>query len=85
MSLQPQTSGQRLAGGVIPELTEHYFYSDYCGGYLRSLRIEDGAVNHADWADQVGMPGQVVSFGVNGAGEMYVLITVRSCGSIPVR
>jgi hypothetical protein len=53
-----------------------YFYSDYCGGYLRSFLFSDGSATDArDWTDQVGLPGQVTGFGVDGAGEMYVTTT----------
>ncbi len=39
-----------IGGSAIPEIDGHYFYSDYCGGYLRSFRYEDGAVTDAtDW------------------------------------
>jgi hypothetical protein len=61
-------------GEAIPELTGHYFYSDYCGGWLRSFRWNGSeAVDHHDWTDDVGVPGPVVSFGIDGSGEVYVL------------
>ncbi len=70
------TGGVVYRGSAIPELTGHYFYSDYCGGYLRSFRSDGGeATDETDWTDQVSVPGQIVSFGVDGAGEMYVLTT----------
>lgn len=70
------TGGVVYRGSAIPELDGHYFYSDYCGGYLRSFRFDGGAAaDQTDWTEQVGVPGQVVSFGVDGAGEMYVLTT----------
>jgi glucose/arabinose dehydrogenase len=70
------TGGIVYRGASIPEIVGHYFYSDFCGGYLRSFRYEDGQVVDAtDWTTQVGIPGRVVSFGVDGAGEMYVLTT----------
>lgn len=72
------TGGLVYRGEAIPEIEGHYFYSDYCGGYLRSFVHEGGgAVEETDWTDQVGVPGQVVSFGVDGDGEMYVLTTER--------
>ncbi|HEX6132532.1 MAG TPA: PQQ-dependent sugar dehydrogenase, partial [Longimicrobiales bacterium] len=59
--------GERLGG-----LQGHYFYSDYCGGWLRSLRLAGGAAtDHREWA--VGDIGQVLSFGVDADGELYVL------------
>ena len=70
------TGGVVYRGSAIPELAGHYFYSDFCGGYLRSFRSDGGeAADQTDWTDQVGVPGQIVSFGVDGAGEMYVLTT----------
>lgn len=70
------TGGIVYRGDAIPELEGHYFYSDYCGGYLRSFRHDDGeAVDSTDWTDDVGVAGSVASFGVDGAGEMYVLTT----------
>jgi hypothetical protein len=29
-------------GAAIPEIRGHYFYSDYCSGFLRSFRLSDG-------------------------------------------
>ncbi|MGD2103460.1 MAG: PQQ-dependent sugar dehydrogenase [Acidimicrobiia bacterium] len=70
------TGGVVYRGDDIPEIRGHYFYSDYCGGYLRSFRYEGGdVVDETDWTDQVGVPGNVVSFGVDGDGEIYVLTT----------
>jgi glucose/arabinose dehydrogenase len=67
------TGGLVYRGAQIPELVGEYFYSDYCGGYLRSLRYSDGAVvSETDWTDQVGVPGRVTGFGLDGEGELYV-------------
>ena len=81
-----------IAGGVvyrgaaIPELTGHYFYSDFCGGWLRSFLIADGvATDVRDWTDQVGVPGNVVSFGTDAAGEIYLLTTERVFRIVPLR
>jgi hypothetical protein len=72
------TGGPVYRGGSLPQLHGHYFYSDYCGGYLRSLLYADGAASELrDWSDQVGVPGQMTGFGVDGAGEMYVTTTNR--------
>jgi hypothetical protein len=67
-----------IAGGVvyrgpsIPELQGHYFYSDLCGGWLRSFRYADGEVaDQREWSPP--RPGQVISFGTDAAGEMYLL------------
>jgi glucose/arabinose dehydrogenase len=80
------TGGIVYRGRAIPEIEGHYFYSDYCGGYLRSFRHEDGeAVDQTDWTDQVGTAGRVASFGVDGEGEIYVLATDRILKLVPDR
>ncbi len=67
------TGGVVYRGEAIPEISGHYFYSDWCGGYLRSFRYQDGrAVDAQDWTDQVGVPGRVASFGTDAAGEVYL-------------
>jgi len=78
------TGGIVYRGAAIPQLNGHYFYSDYCGGYLRSLLYTDGAASDLrDWTDQVGVPGQVTGFGVDGAGEMYVTTTRQVLEVVP--
>jgi glucose/arabinose dehydrogenase len=80
------TGGIVYRGTEIPEVAGHYFYSDYCGGYLRSLRYEDGQVaEQTDWTEQVGVPGRVASFGYDFFGEMYVLTTDRILKVVAVR
>jgi hypothetical protein len=70
------TGGVVYRGQEIPELAGHYFFSDYCGGYLRSFRHVDGAATEVrDWSDQVAEIGGVVSFGSNAAGEVYLMNT----------
>jgi glucose/arabinose dehydrogenase len=70
------TGGVVYRGAAIPQLDGHYFYSDYCGGYLRSfLHAEGEATDLRDWTEQVGVPGGVSGFGVDGAGEMFVTTT----------
>ena len=65
------TGGYVYRGSAVPEIRGHYFYSDYCAGFLRSFRYENGvAVDQKDWALTM---GNVASFGVDFAGELYVL------------
>ncbi|HEY5890011.1 MAG TPA: PQQ-dependent sugar dehydrogenase [Acidimicrobiia bacterium] len=67
------TGGVLYRGSLIPEIVGQYFYSDYCGGYLRSFSFDgEAATNPNDWTQQVGVPGSVTGFGVDGAGEMYL-------------
>lgn len=80
------TGGIVYRGERIPEIDGHFFYSDYCGGYLRSFRFDGaGAVEQTDWTAQVGVPGSVVGFGIDGAGEMYVATTEELLKVVPVR
>ena len=75
------TGGVVYRGLAIPELDGAFLFSDYCGGYLRSLI--DGEVT--DFTDQLGVPGRVASFGVDGFGEVYVMTTDRLLMLVPVR
>ena len=65
------TGGLVYRGTAIPALAGHYVFSDYCAGFLRSLRYADGRVaeTHA-WS--VGDIGRVTSFGQDAAGEIYI-------------
>jgi glucose/arabinose dehydrogenase len=66
------TGGFVYRGAAIPEIRGVYFYSDYCPGFLRSFRLSGGAaVDQRDWAFT--NIGNVTSFGVDAAGELYVL------------
>jgi glucose/arabinose dehydrogenase len=65
------TGGYVYRGSAIPDIRGHYFYSDYCAGFLRSFRYSNGAVvDQKDWGVTM---GSVASFGVDIGGELYVL------------
>jgi glucose/arabinose dehydrogenase len=66
------TGGHVYRGTQIPALVGHYFFSDYCEGWLRSFKYENGAVSDRRQWD-VGNLGNVLSFGEDAAGELYVL------------
>lgn len=67
------TGGHVYRGSRIAELRGHYFYSDYCDGWLRSFRhTAQGAADRRSW--QVGTLGNVTSFGEDGAGELYIVV-----------
>jgi glucose/arabinose dehydrogenase len=75
------TGGLVYRGTRVQAIRGHYFYSDYCEGWLRSFRYEDGAaVDHRVW--EVGSAGNVVSFGTDADGELYV---VSRSGDLPAR
>jgi glucose/arabinose dehydrogenase len=66
------TGGAVYRGTLMPGIVGHYFYSDYCAGFVRSFRYENGqAVDRHSW--DVGALGSVLSFGEDSAGELYVL------------
>ncbi|GIU93308.1 MAG: glucose dehydrogenase [Acidimicrobiia bacterium] len=80
------TGGVVYRGDAIPELQGTYFYSDFCGGWLRSFRWNgSGVTEEMDWTAQVGTAGQVVSFGIGPDSEMYVATTAEVLRVQPVR
>jgi glucose/arabinose dehydrogenase len=65
------TGGYVYRGSAIPGIVGHYFYSDYCAGFLRSFRYSNGAaVDEKDWGLTM---TSVTSFGVDAAGELYIV------------
>jgi glucose/arabinose dehydrogenase len=63
--------GYVYRGAAIPELDGSYLFSDLCSGWLRSLLIVNGVVNVRQAPNvNVGTP---LSFGQDGAGELYIL------------
>jgi glucose/arabinose dehydrogenase len=67
------TGGYVYRGAAIPALQGHYFYADYCGGWVRSFRLQDGqAVESYQWPT-LAPGGAVPSFGQDAAGELYVM------------
>jgi glucose/arabinose dehydrogenase len=67
------TGGYVYRGTVIPALQGHYFYADYCDGWVRSFRLENGeAVDRSEWPT-LRPGGSVPSFGRDAQGELYVM------------
>jgi glucose/arabinose dehydrogenase len=65
------TGGFVYRGSAIPELAGHYFYSDYCAGFVKSFKYENGAAtDERTW--ELGNIGNVTSFGQDAAGELYL-------------
>lgn len=68
------TGGHVYRGSRIPALRGHYVYADYCEGWVRSFRYADGAAtDRREWS--LGDVGNVLSFGEDAAGELYLLST----------
>lgn len=77
VSEYPHSEGCSITGGLvyrgrlIPELVGHYFYADWCSGWVRSFRYEQNRAPEAQtWLEDI---GQVNSFGFDAEGEMYLL------------
>jgi glucose/arabinose dehydrogenase len=66
------TGGYAYRGRALPDLAGTIFYSDYCGGWLRSFRWKGGkAIEPTRW--NVGNLGNVASFGEDAERELYVV------------
>ena len=66
------TGGYFYRGMAIPELAGHYFYSDFCSGFLKSVVVAGAGVREqANW--DIGKLGGIVSFGRDGDGELYLI------------
>ncbi len=66
------TGGYVYRGVSLPAIRGHYFYSDFCAGFLRSFEYRAGvAAEQRSWS--VGPLGRVLSFGEDAAGELYIL------------
>ena len=65
------TGGFVYRGQSLPGLRGHYFYGDFCQGWIRSFRYANGqAADRREWA--LGSVGNILSFGEDAAGELYV-------------
>lgn len=63
--------GYVYRGSRIPAVVGHYFFADYCAGWIRSFKYDRGTVSEQrQWA--VGNVGSILSFGEDAAGELYV-------------
>ena len=68
------TGGYVYRGDAIPALRGAYLYSDYCGGWIRAMRVRGNQV--VDTAE-LGVVESVASFGEDAEGELYVLSLSR--------
>jgi glucose/arabinose dehydrogenase len=69
------TGGYVYRGNALPELRGTYFYGDYCGGWVRSFRLDQG--QPGEELEEIAAPllnDNVVSFGEDAAGEIYVVM-----------
>ncbi len=67
------TGGYVYRGSAITSLRGTYFYADYCSGWVRSFRWENGAVNNPQEWTNLAPGGQITSFGEDAQGELYLM------------
>lgn len=78
------SEGCSISGGFVyrgcamPDLADTYFYSDYCGGFVRTFEANGGVPqNHDDVSTDltpVGASiGSIVSYGQDARGELYIM------------
>jgi len=65
------TGGYVYRGAVITDLIGHYFYSDYCAGFLKSFRYQNGNATEQH-TYSIGNIGSITSFGQDASGELYL-------------
>ncbi|HEX9992705.1 MAG TPA: PQQ-dependent sugar dehydrogenase [Acidimicrobiales bacterium] len=67
------SGGVVYRGGAIPALQGAYLFGDYCLARVRALTVEGGRVVAERDLDAPVDGGQLVSFGEDASGEVYVL------------
>src|ERR1041384_420681 len=68
------TGGYVYRGSALPALRGTYFYGDYCGGWVRSFRLQgSGVTGQQEWTS-LATGGHLTSFGEDRQGELYVII-----------
>lgn len=70
------TGGFVYRGVAVPELVGHYFYGDFCGGWVASIVVDANGVvaERHEWFTAGTLP-ELTSFGIDAAGELYVMTT----------
>ena len=69
------TGGYVYRGQAIPDLQGTYFYSDYCQGWVKSFRYAGGRATTLRGWPQLDPHGSVTSFGEDGSGELYIMVS----------
>lgn len=67
------TGGYVYRGTAVPSLRGRYVYADYCGGWIRSFRYQNGHATDQQVHAGLATRGGITSFGEDAAGELYVL------------
>ena len=65
------TGGYVYRGQALPAIQGTYFYADFCAGFVRSFRFNNGsAIERTEWP-LLAAPS-TTSFGQDGLGELYI-------------
>jgi hypothetical protein len=68
------TGGYVYRGSASPGLRGTYFYGDFCAGFVRSFRHQNGqATEQTEWPLLSPTGGSITSFGEDADGELYVM------------
>lgn len=66
------TGGYVYRGQALPTFQGTYFYADFCAGFVRSFRFNNGsAIERTEWP--LLAASSITSFGQDGSGELYIL------------
>jgi len=78
------TGGYVYRGDVIPALRGTYFYADFCAGFVRSFRYQNGQpTDQKEWPLLSPTGRSITSFGEDAAGELYITTqTTQGGGSL---
>jgi hypothetical protein len=65
------TGGYVYRGQAAPTIQGTYFYGDFCAGFVRSFRLNNGsAIERTEWP--LLATSSITSFGQDGLGELYI-------------
>lgn len=63
--------GEVYRGTAIPELIGHYFFGDFCRGWVKTIVYQNGVItSENDWPD-LDKGSHLTSFGSDARGELY--------------
>lgn len=65
--------GSVYRGAAIPELDGHYFYADFCFGWIRSFPVDGGRPGPEERWDRIFEDRLITSFAADADGELYVM------------
>lgn len=66
-------TGGYVYRGAVQALSGTYFYADYCAGFVRSFRYQNGQpTDQKEWPLLSPTGGSITSFGEDATGELYI-------------